>query len=145
MTPHPVSPRSTATIELIPSFHEADPMAVVWHGNYLAYFERAREALFRAIDYSYAEMHASGYVWPVIRVEVDYRRPMKVDAAALVTATITEIENRLVIAYEIHDKASGTLLARGKTIQMAVNEKTGEGSLASPAILFEKLGVPLPW
>ena len=141
----PVSPRAEATITVIPSFHDADPMAVVWHGNYLEYFEEAREALFRSIDYSYQAMIDSGYVWPVVHVEVDYRHPMLVDTPALVTATVVEIENRLVLEYRVTDPESGKLLARGQTIQIAVDKETKQGCLSSPRVLFEKLGVQYPW
>ena len=42
-----------------PSFHEVDPMGVVWHGNYLKFFEKAREALFKDLHFGYAEMKQS--------------------------------------------------------------------------------------
>ena len=49
-----------AEVVLTVSFHDCDPMGVVWHGNYFRFFEVAREALLRSINYSYGEMAASG-------------------------------------------------------------------------------------
>jgi acyl-CoA thioester hydrolase len=46
-------------------FHDVDVMEVVWHGYYVKYFELARCALLRRIDYDYPQMRASGYAWPV--------------------------------------------------------------------------------
>ena len=135
----------SASIEVLPSFHDADPMCVVWHGNYLRYFERAREELFRKIGYDYRAMTESGYMWPIVHVDIDYRGPMLVETPAIVTARFLEYENRVVVGYEVRDKASGKVLTRGRTIQMAVDARTHEGQLVSPRILFEKLGVEYPW
>ena len=149
-----------ARILLSPSFHEADPMGVVWHGNYLRYFERAREALFYSFDYGYQAMIDSGYSWPVIHVEVDYRHPMRVERQYEVWVGLIEIENRVVTQYRIVDiekateeqamtgaerRRSPALMAQGRIIQMAQSLATQEGCLASPKILFDKLGLPYPW
>ncbi len=135
----------SVTIEIIPSFHDADPMNVVWHGNYSRYFERAREALFRAFEYGYAEMAASGYLYPIVNLEIKYRRPAKVETPILVTATLKEFENRVVVDYTLKDKATGTRLTTGRTVQLPVLAETGEAQLVAPKILFDKLGVTYPW
>ena len=38
-------PELVHEIEVKPAFFDLDPMAVVWHGNYVKYFEHARSAL----------------------------------------------------------------------------------------------------
>ena len=70
---------------------------------------------------------------------------MVVDTPTTVTATIVEIENRLVIEYRAVNPEDGKLLARGQTVQVAVDKVTKEGCLASPKVLFEKLEVSYPW
>ena len=70
---------------------------------------------------------------------------MLVETPAIVTARFLEYENRVVVGYEVRDKASGKVLTRGRTIQMAVDARTHEGQLVSPRILFEKLGGEDPW
>ena len=135
----------STSIRVMPSFHEADPMNVVWHGNYLKYFERAREALFREIGYDYRAMAESGYMFPIVNVEVKYRAPMLVETPATVTARFVEIENRIVIDYQVIDEATNKCLTTGRTVQMTVNAQTRTGEFTSPKILFEKLGLPYPW
>ena len=39
-----------ADVVLTVSFHDCDPMGVVWHGNYFRFFEIGREALLRSIN-----------------------------------------------------------------------------------------------
>ncbi|MDC9615688.1 thioesterase family protein [Xenorhabdus khoisanae] len=134
-------PRFTAEVELTVPFHDADPMGVVWHGNYFRYFEIAREALMNQFNYGYSEMRESGYVWPVVDARIKYRASVRFEQKIRVRATIEEFENRLKIAYQIFDAASGQKTTMGYTIQVAVSEETQEMSFISPDILFERMGV----
>ncbi|QZA82536.1 acyl-CoA thioesterase [Deefgea piscis] len=129
------------SIEITPAFHDIDVMEVVWHGHYIKYFELARSALLRQFDYDYPGMRASGYAWPVIDLHVRYSRPARFEQALRVTASIVEWENRLKISYRIHDVASGQLLTKGDTTQVAVDLSSGEMCFVSPEILREKLGL----
>ncbi|MWL89476.1 MULTISPECIES: thioesterase family protein [unclassified Cupriavidus] len=128
-------------ITLTPSFHDLDPMDVVWHGNYLRYFEVARCALLQTFDYDYPQMRESGYAWPVVDLRVKYVRPLVYGQVVEVHASIVEWENRLKIDYEIRDVASGQRVTKGYSIQVAVDMKTQEMLYVSPPVLLEKLGV----
>ncbi|MBD2783950.1 acyl-CoA thioesterase [Xenorhabdus sp. DI] len=134
-------PRFTAEVELTVPFHDADPMGVVWHGNYFRYFEIARETLMNQIHYGYREMRESGYVWPVVDAKIKYRASVSFEQKIRVRATIEEFENRLKIAYQVFDAASGEKTTTGYTIQVAVSQETREMSFVSPDILFERMGV----
>ncbi|KJV27836.1 thioesterase family protein [Pantoea sp. SM3] len=129
-----------AEVELTVSFHDCDPMGVVWHGNYFRFFEVAREALLRSINYSYAEMTASGFVWPVVDTRVKYRQPLRCEEVIRVEARITEYENRLRIDYVIRNVA-GQVTTKAHTLQVAVDAVSQEMKFVSPDILFERLGV----
>jgi acyl-CoA thioester hydrolase len=131
----------TATIAIEVPFHDLDPMEVVWHGNYVRYFERARHALLLGLDYDYPQMKASGYAWPVVDLSVRYVRSARFAQKLTVSAKIVEWENRLRIRYEVRDAASGERLTKGETVQVAVEIASGELCFVSPPILFEKLGV----
>lgn len=128
-------------LELTPAFHDLDPMAVVWHGHYFKYFELARCALLQRFDYDYLQMHASGYVWPIVDTRVKYVRSAKLGQKLKVRAEIVEWENRLKIEYLIRDAASNHVLTRAHSIQVAVEIATGELCFVSPPILLERLGI----
>ncbi len=129
-----------AEVEITVSFHDCDPMGVVWHGNYFRFFEVAREALLRSVNYSYGEMAASGYVWPVVDTRVKYRQPLRCEEVVRIAASISEYENRLRIDYVIRN-AAGQVTTKAHTLQVAVNAATQEMCFVSPDILFERLGV----
>jgi acyl-CoA thioester hydrolase len=128
-------------ISLTPAFHDLDPMDVVWHGNYLRYFEQARSALLQRIDYDYPQMRDSGYAWPIVDLRVKYVRPLRYGQTVMVRATFVEWENRLKIAYEVRDAVTGERLTRGHSIQVAVDLRTQEMQYASPPVLLQRLGV----
>jgi len=122
-------------------FFDLDPMEIVWHGHYVKYIEIVRGALLDTIDYNYAAMKASGYVWPVIDMHLRYIAPAAYGQRLRLRAEIVEWENRLKIAYLINNAVTGRRLSRATTTQVAVDVATQEMCFVSPAVLFEKLGV----
>lgn len=126
-------------IILTTSFQDADPMGVIYHGNYFRFFEAARHALLEQIDYSYNAMRASGYLWPVIDVRVKYIRPITFNQTIRVVAKLTEWENRMKVNYTIYDVATSERLTRGHTLQVAVDMQTEEMCYASPKVFLDKI------
>jgi len=129
------------SIDIQIPFHDVDMMEVVWHGHYIKYFEIARCALLEKIDYNYPQMRNSGFIWPIIDLGIRYARPAVFGQIVTVKAQIVEWENRLKINYLITDKDTGSRLTKGHSIQVAVDVATQEMCFASPAVLFEKLGL----
>lgn len=127
--------------EVRPAFFDVDPMAVVWHGHYVRYFELARQALMERFGYSYLEMRDSGFLWPVVDLRLKYVKSAVLGQRLIVRAEITEWENRLKVDYRITDAASGEKLTVGHTIQVAVAMNTNELQYVCPPVLWEKLGV----
>jgi len=128
----------TAKESLRIPFHDIDPAGVAWHGRYFKYFELARVTLLEDIRYSYTEMHASGYLWPVAETKVRYVRPLLLEQVATVTAVLTEWELRLVVDYTIHNEA-GVLCTKARTIQVPVSAKTHELVFGCPEVLIDNV------
>lgn len=136
----------SAQIELDIPFHDIDPMEVAWHGHYLKYFEHARCALLRMIDYDYPQMRQSGYLWPVVECRIKYVKSARYGQRICVEAALTEYENRLRVDYQIFDvnesidgAKKDQRLTVGHTLQVAVEAVSGEMQFASPAALVEKI------
>ncbi|MCL1958419.1 MAG: acyl-CoA thioesterase, partial [Spirochaetes bacterium] len=105
--------------EIIVEFFHLDPLRIVWHGNYLNYFEVGRRTLLEKIGYSYDEMEKSGYAFPVIDVSVKYLSSLRFRDRAIVKAILMEYENRLLIRYEIRNAQTGQITTKGSSTQMA--------------------------
>jgi acyl-CoA thioester hydrolase len=133
----------SAKAEFEVAFYDLDPMDIVWHGNYAKYLELGRGALLEKIEYSYSQMRASGYSWPVIELKVRYIKPAKLGQKLICIATVVDFENRLKIAYEIRCAESGERLTKAHSVQVAVDMAKEEMQLVSPKILHDKMKVAL--
>lgn len=129
----------SAEVEIEIPFFDVDPMQVAWHGHYVKYFEVARCAMLRKIDYDYPQMEKSGYHFPVVELYVKYVNPARFGQVVLARAEAVEYENRLKIAYTITDRAGSQRLTKGWSIQVAVDAKTNELQFVSPKILLDKM------
>lgn len=130
-------------IEVEVAFHECDPLGVTWHGHYLGYFESARSALLNRIGYNFRQMTVSGYVWPIVDIRVKYVKTTTFGQRLTVRAALEEYENRLKIAYTIADSASGELVTKASTTQVAVEQARGEMCFVSPQVLLDKVRAAL--
>lgn len=126
-----------AQVEIRVPFYDVDSINVVWHGHYVKYLEEARCALLDSLGYGYDAMCASGYVWPVIDLQLRYAQAAQFGQRLLVRAELVEWENRLKINYLISEAASGQRLTRASSVQVAVCMQTREMQLASPPVLLD--------
>ena len=129
----------SAEVEIEIPFFDVDPMAVAWHGHYVKYFEVARCAMLRKIDYDYPKMHESGYLFPVVEIYLKYVNAARYGQVVVAAAEILEYENRLKIGYRIRDKATGQRLTKGWSVQVAIDAGTRELQFVSPRILVDKM------
>ena len=128
-----------AEAEVNVEFFDLDPMKVVWHGNYLNYFEIGRRSLFEKIGFSYREMENSSLAFPVVEISVRYVHSLKFGDKARIKAILMEYENCLRIKYEIHNSQTGLLTTKGLSTQMAYNISTGESCFVCPKVFTDKV------
>jgi acyl-CoA thioester hydrolase len=111
------------TIQYRVPYADTDQMGVVYYGNYLVLFERARNELMRACGYTYKQCEAEGWMLPVVHAEVDYHSPARYDDMLEITAWCRFHKGvRLEIACEV--RAEGKLLADGYTRHCFVSNRT---------------------
>ncbi|WP_158972356.1 thioesterase family protein [Paraglaciecola sp. L3A3] len=125
--------------EMEVQFFDVDSMRVVWHGNYVKYLEVARCELLKLFDYNYLAMEASGYVWPIVDMRLKYVASAKLSDCIVVEASLVEYQTRMKIEYIIKDKATGKVLNKAYTIQVAVDMADGEMLFETPQCLIDKL------
>ena len=107
--------KAHASVRIDIPFHDVDAMRIVWHGNYARYFEIARTALLRQYQLDYPEMEASGWLFPVIRMDCRYLSPLRYGDIALVEVIVEEAEFKMVLGYKITQEKSGKKIATGHT------------------------------
>ncbi len=126
-------------VDIAVPFHDIDVMGIVWHGNYVKYFEIARCAVLQAIDYDYPQMKESGYAWPIVDMRSRYVQPAHYNDPLQVIAIIVEWEIRLLIKYLIVNKASQRVITRGQSTQVPLVMKSMAMEYGSPALLGQKV------
>ena len=97
-------------------YADTDAMGVVYHTNYIKWFEVGRCELLRSIGYPYARMEGAGLMLPVVECGCKYRLPAVYDDLLEVTARISELKAVTVtLDYEIRRQETGELLVTGFT------------------------------
>ena len=120
-------------------YAETDQAGVVYHSNYLVWFEVGRVELCRDYGFNYREMEteADAYL-PVTECRVKYRVPAKYDDVIVIRSKVTELRSRAIkFAYEVRRAGDDALLAEGETHHIVMN---GEGrAKAFPAEYAEMM------
>ena len=133
----------SAAIEVVVPFHDVDLAGVVWHGHYLKYLENARWAVMNRIDFGLEAMIGSGFLWPIISAQLKYVRAARYGDRLRVQGSLVEWETRLAINYVIIDCHDEGRVARGQTVQVAVEKTTGVMQFASPPCLVDRVRATL--
>jgi acyl-CoA thioester hydrolase len=105
-------------------FSEVDSMGVVWHGNYVKYFEDGREAFGNEYGINYMDFHRQGVVIPLVKLICDYKKPLKYGDKAIVETRFVNCEAaKLQYDYTIYRKNPYELMATGTSIQVFLNKE----------------------
>ncbi|PZQ55177.1 MAG: acyl-CoA thioesterase [Phenylobacterium zucineum] len=107
MSDEPSAGRIDGRVHLLPVriyYEDTDFTGVVYHANYLRYFERGRSDFFRAIGISHTALLdlPEPTAFTIIRIELDYKRAARVDDALVVRTTYDSIKGpRLFVSQSI--------------------------------------------
>ncbi|MCJ7830849.1 MAG: acyl-CoA thioesterase [Desulfobacterales bacterium] len=105
-------------------YADTDRSQVVYHANYLRYFEYGRASLMRNASYPYREIEESGFIYPIISTGIDYYRPLYYDDAMYIHTRPGDIERvKLRFDYVITHEPTGDIVCIGFTRHCAVNAK----------------------
>jgi acyl-CoA thioester hydrolase len=128
-------------VKLSIPFFDLDPMQIVWHGNYLNYFEVARAALLdhhRVDLYSYFERHK--LLFPIIKTATKHIFPLRHRDEVICKATLVDAKVKLVFDFEIRLAKDGKICARGRTEQVTVKAPEMEMIFSIPEEIRQALG-----
>ncbi len=102
-------------MELRIYYEDTDAGGVVYHANYLRYFERGRTEYLRERGLSVGELAAQGYIFPVIRLEIEYRAPAVHDDLVRVATEVLSVgKTSFTLGQQVVRALDGKLLADGK-------------------------------
>jgi len=120
-------------------YEDTDFSGIVYHANYLRYFERGRSDFFRMIGISHTALHAADTAFAIIRMELDFKRSARIDDALLVRTTYDRVKGpRLYVSQKITRGDDVLVRAAGEAVCITL-----DGRPRKPTA--EMLGQLAPW
>jgi len=106
-------------------YAETDRMGIVYHSNFVIWFEVGRVELLRQLGFQYSEMeqHDNCHI-PVVDLRVRYKAPAQYDDEIVIRTEIKNVRSSLLhFTYEVFRQSDRTLLATGETMHIIVDDK----------------------
>jgi acyl-CoA thioester hydrolase len=126
-----------AKTEIRVIYGDTDQMGVVYYGNYLRFFEAARNDFLREKGARWRDVESTHSIYlPVVEAKVNYKRPAVYDDMLVIETTLAEL-GRASLRFEYRVLRGNDLLATGHTVHACVDK---QGDIREfPAALSERL------
>ena len=122
-------------------FYDLDPMQVVWHGNYLKYFDTTREELCFALGFDpEAYYKKTKILFPIIKTSTKHIVSLHHRDQFTCKAVVKEARYKIVVDFEIRLNNNGILCAKGRSEQVAVKYPETEILFEIPDDIRKTLG-----
>jgi len=126
----------TAELELEVRDYECDLQGVVNNANYQHYIEHARHRWMESLGLDFAALHAQGIDLVVVRMEIDYRAPLRSRDRFVVRSRFErEGRLRLICHQDIYRLPDEKLIAQARVTATGIQN----GRPVIPPIIAEKL------
>jgi acyl-CoA thioester hydrolase len=103
-------------------YADTDAMGIVYHTNYIKWFEIGRAELLRELDAPYAQIESSGYNLPLTEVTCHYLYPARYDQIVVIETEIVYLRRATVkFNYVIRDEKQERVLVEGESVHACVN------------------------
>jgi acyl-CoA thioester hydrolase len=121
-----VIPAATPTIletRLRVRYAETDQMNVVYHSNYVIWFEVGRVEFMRQLGITYRDLEQRDQLHlPVVEVRCRYKAPARYDDEVTIRTHIARLRSSLIqFQYQVLRAEDGLLLAEGESTHVAVD------------------------
>jgi acyl-CoA thioester hydrolase len=121
-------PASEARVRV--RYAETDQMGVVYHSNYLIWFEVGRVEFIRQLGLNYKQMEEEGCGIAVVDVHVRYKAPARYDDELMIETRLLAARGAVVkFGYRILRITDGLLLCEGETMHVVVGVDMKKRSL----------------
>jgi acyl-CoA thioester hydrolase len=110
--------------ELRVRYAETDAMGVVYHANYLVWFEVGRGDFFRAMGQDYGHWEQRGYLLPVSEAHARYHAPARFGERIIVRTWVEQVRSRsLTLGYQVVHAESQERLVTGWTKHICMDRE----------------------
>ncbi|HSF68072.1 MAG TPA: YbgC/FadM family acyl-CoA thioesterase [Nitrospiraceae bacterium] len=107
-------------------FEDTDCGGVVYYGNYLKYFERARTHYLEEHGLSVRGLMQQGTVFVVVHAEVDYRSPARYGDRLIVETVVSDLTAAsLTFSHVIRERETRRVIVEGSA-RLAATDESGK-------------------
>lgn len=93
---------SIVKTEIDVRYQETDQMGVVYHANYLVWFEIGRTKFIEYLGFSYMDMEKSNIVSPVMDAQISFKKPIRYGEKVTIETWLDHYDGiRTVYAYKV--------------------------------------------
>ena len=125
-------------VEIRVRYSETDQMGVVYHGNYVPYFEIGRVEWLRDKGISYKSLEENGIALPIVSMTLNYKKSARYDDLLTVKTTFKK-QTSVKIEFECEIwSEKNELLTTASFILVFLNLKTGK-PMAPPQYILDVL------
>lgn len=118
-------------------FSEVDSMHIVWHGEYIRYFEDGRVSFGDRYGLGYMDVYEQGYMIPMVELDCQFKQSLTFgDEAIIETRFINTEAAKICFEYTIYRASDQVVVATGRSTQVFINLNR-ELELANPAFYLE--------
>jgi acyl-CoA thioester hydrolase len=106
-------------------YAETDQMGVVYHSNFVIWFEVGRVEMLRQLGFTYREMERQdGIHIAVVDMRCRYKAPARYDDMVTLRTRLVNVRDSLLhFGYEVVRDEDGTMLAEGETVHLVVDSE----------------------
>lgn len=103
-------------------FSEIDSMQIVWHGEYVRYFEDGRESFGKYYNLGYMDIYSQGYMVPIVDLTCQFKQSLSFGEEAIIeTRYINCDAAKILFEYTIYRATDQTVVATGSSTQVFLN------------------------
>ena len=126
----------TSRTQITVRYAETDMMGIVYHANYLTWFEIGRTTMLKEQGLPYLELETMGYRLPVLEISAKYLRPaLYEDVVTVITFLKEKPLLRIRLSYEV--RRGHELLATGESAHAFVDRQGHP--VRPPSVFVEKM------
>ena len=128
-------------VKLRVPFHDLDPLHMVWHGNYLKYFDIARSELFHSLGVDlFSYFNRTNCLFPITKTSTKHIVSLRYRDEFKCKATVVEARYKIVVEFRISSGEKNQLCAKGRSEQVAVKYPKMEMLFEIPDEIRKALG-----
>lgn len=121
------------TTKITVRFSECDALKMVWHGNYVKYFEDGRENFGKAYELEYMDIYRkTGLAVLLVHLECDFKKMVGIGETIYVETTLVDSPAaKIIFNYTIYNERK-EVVCKGNSVQVFLHTEKKELLITIP-------------